>query len=107
MAATLTPNVDSSLAELAAVMEAAQQLMQQNVGAGAIVTALAVAVTSQAQGAVAARSSTLQDLVALSAASSASEHTSFSNVQAAYNLISSAGTLYSFGSVSVSNHQTC
>ena len=106
-AATFTPHVDSLLAELAAVIGATQQLIQQSAGRGAIVTALALAVTSQAQGAVAARSITLQDLAALSAASSASEDTTISNVQAAYNLISSAATAYSFGSVSVSDTPTC
>ena len=107
VAATLTPNVDSLLAELAAVMGAIQQLIQQSASGAAIVTALAVAVTSQAQGAVATRSVTVQDLAALSAASSASEDTTISNVQAAYNLISSAATEYSFGSVSVSDNLTC
>ena len=107
VAVTLTPYVNSLLAELAAVTGATQQLIQQSTSGGAIVTALAVAVTSQAQGAVAARSVTLQDLAALSAASSASEGTTISNVQAAYNLISSAATAYSFGSVSVSDNLTC
>ena len=102
MAAPLTPDVDSSLAELAAVMEATQQLVQQSVGRSAIVTALAVAVTSQTQGAAAARSITLQDLAALSAASSASEGASVSNIQAAFHLVSGAATIYSFKSVSVS-----
>ena len=106
-AATLTPAVDPSLAELAAVMEATQQLVQQSAGGGAIVTALAVAVTSQSQGAAAARSVTVQDLAALSAASSASVDASISNVQAAFNLISSASTNYSFGSVSVSMDLIC
>ena len=102
VAATLTPHVDSLLTELAAVMGATQQLIQQIASGGAIATALAVAVTSQAQGAVAARLVTLQDLAALSAASSASEDTTTSNVQAAFNLISA--TAYSFGSVSVSDN---
>ena len=102
VAATLTPHVDSLLAELAAVMGATQQLIQQIASGGVIATALAVAVTSQAQGAVAARLVTLQDLAALSAASSASEDTTISNVQAALNLISA--TAYSFGSVSVSDN---
>ena len=107
VAATLTPAVDSLIAALAAVVGSTQQLIQQSAGGGAIVTALAVAVTSQSQGAVAARSVTLQNLAALSAASSASEDTSIRNVQAAYNLISSAATAYSFGSVSVSDNLTC
>ena len=101
-AASLTTAVDISLADLAAVMEATQQLVQQSAGGGAIVTALAVAVTSQSQGSAAAQSSTLQDLAALSAASSASEDASIKNVRAAFNLVSGAGTNYSFSSVSVS-----
>ena len=107
VAATITPAVDSLLAELAAVMEATQQLVQQGAGRGAIVTAVAVAVASQSQGAAAARSITLQDLTALSAASSASEDASMSNIRAAYDPVSGAATNYSFGSVSVSNNQIC
>ena len=107
VAATLTPDVDSSLAELAAVMEATQQLVQDSAGRSAIVTALAVAVTSQTQGAAAVRSITLQDLAALSAASSASEEASTSKIQAAFDLVSGAASSYSFSSVSVSMTLIC
>ena len=101
VAATLTPAVDSLIAALAAIVEATQQLVQQSAGRGAVVTALAVAVTSQSQGAAAAQSSTLQNLAALSAASSASEHASISNVQAAFDHVSGTSASYSFSSVSV------
>ena len=107
VAATLTPAVDSLLAELADVMEATHQLIQQSDGRAAIVTALAVAVTSQAQGAATAQSQTLQDLAALSAASSASSDASVRNVQAAFDLVSSPATNYSFSSVSVSRNLIC
>ena len=107
VAATLTPAVDSLLAELAAVMEATRQLIQQSANRAAIVTALAVGVASQAQEAAAKRSHTLQDLAALSAASSASDDASIRNVQAAFDLVSSSATNYSFSSVSVSRHLIC
>ena len=107
VAATLTPDVDSLLAGLAAVMEATHQLIQQSAARAAIVTALAVGVASQAQGAAAARSYTLQDLAALLAASSDSNDASIRNVQAAFHLVSSPATNYSFSSVSVSRHRIC
>ena len=107
VAATITPFVDTALAEQAAVIGAIQLLAQQSVSGSGVVTALAVAVVSQAQGAAASRLVTLQDLAALSAASSASEDASISNVQAAFNLISSAATNYSFSSVSVSINRIC
>ena len=107
VAARITPFVDSALAQQAAVIGAIQLLAQQTASGSAGVTSLSVALVSQAQQAAAARRVTLQDLAALSAASSASEDASISNVQAAFNLISSAATSYSFGSVSVSMSLIC
>ena len=107
VAARITPFVDSALAEQAAVIGAIQLLAQQTASGSASITALSVAAVSQAQKAAAARLVTLQDLAALSAASSASEDASVSNVQATFNLISSAAPTYSFSSVSVSMSLIC